>query len=40
MESVIGRACLEDEETRFADKDLPSVRATVCLAKEVGEGLG
>ena len=27
-----GGACLEDEESRSANKDLPSVRAPVCLA--------
>jgi hypothetical protein len=40
MESVTGRACLADEEKRFADKKLPGVRAPICLAKKVGEGLG
>ena len=32
MGSATARACLEDEKRRFANKDLPSVRATVCLA--------
>jgi len=40
MGSFTGRACLADEEKRFADKNLPGVRAPICLAKEVGEGMG
>jgi len=40
MESFTGRVCLKDEEKRFANKNLPSVQAPICLAKKVGEGLG
>ena len=38
MENVNGHAYLKDEERRFTDKDLQSVRETLRLAKWTRSG--
>ena len=41
-DGALGLACFDEwrEKTEPAGKDLPALRAAVCLAEEVGAGLG